>query len=446
MPLRTITVRTLAFLILLSAGVSSFAFEFSSGGSVGFNQTYDTTKSFFGSLRSGGASFDPLIAAFGGIWEGRLSLHANVGEDLYLDIGESWFGLYPTEWMLLKAGRFEIRPGTALFLTNLSWFAPADPVSLLDLSGKRVLTDQVMIRFMIGNLYAGAAWVPPNRAIYTPPDPDNDFFPKIDVMPEENPFGTMYVLSGIKVEELSEPETASSGWGELAVEAGLSAGMFDVRVLYFNGMERDAALQPGILLNGLYPRLDFTLLLFPHRNRVQAFGAALSLVPEPWSWGAVSFWAEGSHTVGRTAVTVSDNWRGTEVSGQMIRGEVVQVNETAFTAGTLLDLSAVPVSVFTEMRTVERFDNQVETEPPLLRRLALGGVRGRLWNDRIELLCAAAWSPPDGGWAAAVNLSVTLFGDSALTIRYPFFFGPEKSELGQYHDVKLLTFAFEARF
>lgn len=407
---------------------------FSFGASMEYRAYLEGPRGVAPFFSGGDAALAPMASLSVGPLEARcemLSSLASGNGAPSFELGETWLKLFLFDCVSVRAGRYEIHPGSALLLTNLSFFAPLNPLGILADDGSS-LSNQLELTFLSGDVWGKVAWSPPFLDVpLSRADIAGPYFP-LRSFPDEISFESISARRRAIV-YASLADVDDRGAGDFLAQIGCDYGIIDATVLAFDGLCRDAAYIPTLVFGEDLFGGNFDVSLKPVRACVTAIGGSFSLAPEAWRSGALELHGEGSYTWGKPAVstiepclTMHDSIWSVEVAAG------TRADEAAATIGASWTFSAFSLTLFAEGRLVWRPAAGEEVERPMLPRLLLFGARGKVFSDRLEWTLAAADEMEGPSWILGAGLVMQLAGESSLQIQSPICLGPPESAFGQY--------------
>jgi hypothetical protein len=396
----------------------------------------------------GRALMKPILNLSGDWFEARGSFTGSIdaASKPVFSLDECFIKLFPSDFLILQAGRYAVNPGKASFFPLLSQLAPSDPLAFLYGDGGS-LSDQAEVRLLVGNFHLDLAWRPAFLPVkYAKPDTAGIWFASSS-FPETIKYSNITrTRSSIEIVDASSLSERSSGAGDFLLDLGASLGCLDLGIVGFSGISRDPIYIPSISLG---PELmkggSFVLELEPKFSMVKSLGAYISFAPEPGELGGVEAHIEALYTGGRLVEYGLDKIgiRYHEGVWSLAVADGVEAEEVAICAGGNWALPSLPVSFFAEARGL--FHPWLDVPDASFSKLAVAGFRGSLFSERARWLFASAASFPSGGWCCIGQAAVALPGDSELSATLPLFFGPVGSDLGQFSAVRRLSLSFTTR-
>jgi hypothetical protein len=436
---------------LCEPAIADPAFSLSGGGTFSFRGDFNLAADSPPGAADGLVVLSPIVKAGIGPIEARLEGRATIepGARPGFELGETWIKFFPFDILAVQVGRFAVRPGNALFLTNLSLFGQADPLSALE-TGEAALSDQLEFTYLGSSVHARLDWAPPFLTpSFIAPNATDPYFPALSLPSEIDILGTIAKRSGIVFLPVIDEAYGQQAYGDFLAELGASVGAFELSVVGFSGLSRDAVFLPLLNFGYDFSGGSFSIDITPRRSWARALGGSLSFIPEPTRWGAFELHLETLYTWDK--LTLIDT---SAIPRLSIRNSLCSIlvasagssDDIAATAGTSWSFPLFPLTIFIEGRILRYLDAPATTVDPFLATLGLGGLRASFFDGRLNCLLLGARDFDGGGWLVAARIDAALFGESSLSVQVPVFFGAANTPLGQFSGKERLSLVFEARF
>ena len=181
--------------------------------------------------------------------------------------------VYPTGWLVIRAGRFRYLPGAAQTFSPNNFFHMTNYEELLSGSGTAALAPRDMVQVSTFlDRYFFTATVVPRPAPYPLPDPGSPWFPTADLPKELTfvfPTDEELERGSVFLEPVEIPKSLSHV--SVSAELGGSFRWFDLSAFYFHGQNNTPAIQTELdFPQGIFEFFD--VYLHPQVTTVDTVG------------------------------------------------------------------------------------------------------------------------------------------------------------------------------
>ena len=379
--------------------------------------------------------FSPAVQVWADSYE--LSVAVEAESDFItepsLRLTEFRLSAYPGENLTVKTGVFQYLPGSSEFFSPTNYFSRTDLEKLVTASAGG--WDVPTLLFQAGAygdelylLYTLSPIRPEPLLI----DTASPWFPGGGI---PKSFTIPFFNKTLTLGKTSYAEDAQEAWklGDMSwqLEGGLTTGLFDFSLLFYNGWDTSPLYTLGIEYSDGMTGTTYDILLTPHITRYKALGFDLTS-----TIGAFRLWMEGSF-----------NMKRAYISGKLTSAldEGLALSDSfAFTAGMSWESTGRILTALIEYSDLS-IDHETLTKPMLSHALA-AALRISLSDDRLVFTLSNILSLKDYSDALVPIIEYSPSDQLTLRAHAPFFFGEDKAELGQFRDNHYVSLSLIFRF
>lgn len=287
---------------------------------------------------------------------------------------------------------------------------------------------------IVHGAYSIKASVNPFEPAWTVISMDDYFFPTKQI-PQSLDFGTYlgtYALHEARIEEPSWSWFDLAEVPEFSLEVAWQGLSFDVRILYFNGVDRTVSLEPNIVPN-TYPFATYDFTLIPRRSSLSMLGASISVPLHE-----LTLYSELTHTWNTLLIS-----KTSRIAGTSIVFLPVSVDSLDISGGVLWSMPWLPIRIMAEGRYAWLTRTSEDLEPSSLGRAVSMGIDWSLFSDFFTLTPLFIVSLKDGSQAYSAKAMFAFNSGFKIWFLYMQCNGDAESELGQYRGAPIIRVGVE---
>jgi hypothetical protein len=395
---------------------------------------------FFSGMASGDAS--------GVDFDARLGFHAanpeleavasmrflSLGSHKAFEVGEIWTEINYKRAGFVKIGYFPETASVATVFPLLNVFQSSLFSDLFRSGGKAPAVSTAFAQFRLAlGPFSFKASAAPFEPAWTVIGLDDPFFPRNDIPTELDlgPFLGTYTLYETEILDTGFDADAIRVAPEICLEAAWQNSVFDARLLYFHGFDRNVTLAPTLTLN-INPFATYDLDFTPLRTEISVLGANTAVPLKD-----ITLYAETSFRW--NSLLLSGERR---ITGLAATVDAISVNRFSGLAGFLWNLpwgnELFRVRAVGEARVDWNFRKGIPVEAPSMSRIGSLGAEIGLFSERLILSPMFLASLQDGSWACMGKLEWSLRDEFKLWLIGCVFNGKPDSDFGDYSALRVL--------